>query len=593
MDSDKRYQKLSKIIKKTQLKLERNYNWRLIWGLLLILGLFLAAFFPAWHIGLPSLILFGVPFFYCLTKTKKIKLLIRQLKELQNFYHRQHLRVQGVFQRDAYKKATANSISDDLDLVGPKSLFSLLDETLLLSSKQELLRLLLEGSSSKKAILQRQDRTKKWVVLAPQFLKWMIRTLALVPDQKSGDIHRTHTFEAILKSTVPLTGPDFFKMGLWTCYFCLIIYLLLFFILPIPVLFQILPLIWIMFLFLSAYSLKYSARAFFYAQNLETHLPFQKAYFHGMYKIAKSNDLSPLSDSLLKHNPQKHFQKISKSVSYLSLQSHPILFGLVNAFFPWNHFFASRLEKDISNLNQIYDDLKVSMVEIELQLSLIFFYLFQAKTFPTFSKEVCLNMENGYHPLIKRHQIKKNSIGISNQKPVVLITGSNMSGKTTFLRIIGINQMLALMGASVFADSFQTFLGKTHSCIRISDSVQRGDSYFYTEVLRMKDLLSNVKKKPCLFLIDEIFKGTNSRERLIGSQALIQALCQSKGLGLITTHDIELTKNIKGLENWHFTDHTASDHLVFDYEIKKGPAKTTNALKIMKSVGLPINIKQK
>ena len=94
-------------------------------------------------------------------------------------------------------------------------------------------------------------------------------------------------------------------------------------------------------------------------------------------------------------------------------------------------------------------------------------------------------------------------------------------------------------------------------------------------------------------MIDEIFKGTNSRERLIGSKALIQALCDSKSLGLITTHDIELATAVKGLENWHFTDQTVDDLLVFDHKIKKGPATSTNALKVMKSLGLPIEVNLK
>ena len=166
-----------------------------------------------------------------------------------------------------------------------------------------------------------------------------------------------------------------------------------------------------------------------------------------------------------------------------------------------------------------------------------------------------------------------------------------MSGKSTFLRTIGINQMLTLMGASVFAKNFQTFIGKTLTCIRVSDSIQQGASYFYSEVLRISHLLSEVKKQPSLFLIDEIFKGTNSRERLIGSKALIQALYDSKSLGLITTHDIELATTVKGLENWHFTDQTVDDVLVFDHQIRKGPAKSTNALKVMKSLGLPIEVK--
>ena len=588
MNVQKRSEKLKQIIKRKQLDLEKNFNQRLIWGLLLILGLSSAAFFPQWHLGLPSLLLFGIPFFYHLRRTKVFKTQIKQFQQLQKFYHRQHLRMQGTFQNEKYAKATENSLSDDLDLVGPKSLFSFLDETLLLNSRQQLLQLLLEGDCEE-AILKRQERTKAWQRLWPQFVKWMARTTALIPDKERDLFQHTPLFEEFLKKVANLnmSGPFLLHISLWVSFAMFVVGFLVYLFLLTPLAFTILAVAWLLFFLLSMYSLSYNGKAFHYALELETHIPFQEAYFYGMYEIAKRHDLYPLSKDILKLGSQHYFQKILSLSSYLSLQSHPILLLIINAILPWNHFFAGRLQKTVMNLNNIYGDMKNAMADIEVQISLVFFYLFQTKTFPTFSKEICLDMQKGYHPLIPRHQVKKNDICISSKSPVVLITGSNMSGKTTFLRTIGINHVLSLMGATVFADSFQTFLGKVYSCVRVSDSVQRGDSYFYTEVLRIKDLLSHVKKHPSLFLIDEIFKGTNSRERIIGSSALIQTLCASGSLGLITTHDLELTKGVPGLDNCHFTDHTDGNHLIFDYEIKKGPATSTNALKIMKSVGLP------
>ena len=591
MNIEKRHKKLEKIYQKRQVELEKAFNSRLIWIALLISGLFLAAFLPTWHLGLPSLLIFGIPFIYYIQRTKTLKKHLREIKELQKFYDRQQKRKEGTYEDESYPPPILNDISNDLDLMGPRSVFTLIDETLSPHSKQVLLKLLLEGDSSKQSILDRQARTKKWQKITSQFVKWIAHTRGFIPEEQINKSENISTFENLLKSHRTFSGHKIIDIGLWMAFWNFVITFILYCYLATPSSFTVFSIAWVVFFLFSMYCLKYNSGAFFHAQSLENHLPFQYSYFHGMYKIVKSNDLPDLSEKLLKYKPQKYFSRISTLVSFLSLQSHPIILLIINAILPWNQFFANRLTKATSNLSDIYDDLKDSIAQIEVQISLVFLYTFQTKTFPTFSETVSIDAQNIFHPLIKRSEAKSNSITIHSDHPIILITGSNMSGKSTFLRTIGINQMLASMGASVFAENFQTFIGKTLTCIRVSDSIQQGASYFYSEVLRISHLLSEVKKQPSLFLIDEIFKGTNSRERLIGSKALIQALYDSKSLGLITTHDIELATTVKGLENWHFTDQTVDDVLVFDHKIKKGPAKSTNALKVMKSLGLPIEVK--
>lgn len=591
MKIEKRHKKLEKIYQKRQVELEKAFNSRLIWIALLISGLFLAAFLPTWHLGLPSLLIFGIPFIYYIQKTKTLKRHLREIKELQKFYDRQQKRKEGVYEDESYSPPILNDISNDLDLMGPRSVFTLIDETLSPHSKQVLLKLLLEGDSSKQSILDRQTRTKKWQKITSQFVKWIARTRGFIPEEQANKPENISTFENLLKSHRTFSGPKIIEIGLWVTFWVFVTTFIFYCYLATPSSFTVFSIAWVVFFLFSMYCLKYNSSAFFHAQSLENHLPFQYSYFYGMYKIVKSNALPDLPEKLLKYKPHKYFSRISTLVSFLSLQSHPIILLIINAILPWNQFFANRLTKAISKLNDIYNDLKDSMAQIEVQISLVFLYTFQTKTFPTFSETVSIDAKNIFHPLINRSEAKANSITIHPDHPIILITGSNMSGKSTFLRTIGINQMLTLMGASVFAKNFQTFIGKTLTCIRVSDSIQQGASYFYSEVLRISHLLSEVKKQPSLFLIDEIFKGTNSRERLIGSKALIQALYDSKSLGLITTHDIELATTVKGLENWHFTDQTVDDVLVFDHQIRKGPAKSTNALKVMKSLGLPIEVK--
>jgi DNA mismatch repair ATPase MutS len=170
-----------------------------------------------------------------------------------------------------------------------------------------------------------------------------------------------------------------------------------------------------------------------------------------------------------------------------------------------------------------------------------------------------------------------------------------MSGKSTFLRTVGINVCLAQAGAPVCAASFSWSWSRPACCIRINDSLDAGLSYFYAEVKRLKTILhatADRESPPVLFLIDEIFKGTNNRERLIGSRSYINALAAGNGYGLVSTHDLELTdldKEIPSLMNAHFQETVSNGALAFDYRLRPGSCPTTNALRIMQLEGLPVS----
>ncbi|HLJ32445.1 MAG TPA: MutS family DNA mismatch repair protein, partial [Ktedonobacteraceae bacterium] len=198
------------------------------------------------------------------------------------------------------------------------------------------------------------------------------------------------------------------------------------------------------------------------------------------------------------------------------------------------------------------------------------------------------------HPLIEEDQKVVNDFAMHNLGEIVLITGSNMSGKSTFLRTLGINLCLAYAGGPVNAQSFSTSLFRIFTTIKVSDSVTEGYSYFYAEVRRLKALLDELQRPnpyPLFFLIDEIFKGTNNRERLIGSRAYIRALAGKNCVGAISTHDLELVKladELPAIINYHFREDVVNGEMVFEYKLQTGPSPTTNALKIMQMEGLPI-----
>ena len=187
-----------------------------------------------------------------------------------------------------------------------------------------------------------------------------------------------------------------------------------------------------------------------------------------------------------------------------------------------------------------------------------------------------------------------NDVELIGPGRIVIITGSNMSGKSTFLRTLGINTCLAQAGGPVCATSFEWTWVRLACCIRVDDSLESGLSFFYAEVKRLKRILDLGQARgapPVLFLIDEIFKGTNNRERLMGSRAFIRALAVGNGFGLVTTHDLELTdleRTIATASNAHFQETVQDGSLTFDYRLRPGPCPTTNALLIMALEGLPV-----
>jgi DNA mismatch repair ATPase MutS len=198
------------------------------------------------------------------------------------------------------------------------------------------------------------------------------------------------------------------------------------------------------------------------------------------------------------------------------------------------------------------------------------------------------------HPLIPYDHAVANDFSFANLGELALITGSNMAGKSTFLKTIGINLCLAYAGGPALAVSLHCRPFRLYSCIRITDSLADGISYFYAEVKRLRGLLEALEaadERPVFYLIDEIFRGTNNRERLIGSQAYVQALLGAPGVGLIATHDLELAglaEQDQRALNYHFRDEVSDGRLAFDYLVRPGPSPTTNALKIMAIEGLPL-----
>ncbi len=197
------------------------------------------------------------------------------------------------------------------------------------------------------------------------------------------------------------------------------------------------------------------------------------------------------------------------------------------------------------------------------------------------------------HPLIPAARGVRNDVVLDEGHQMLVVTGSNMSGKSTLLRTVGVNTVLALAGAPVRAVSLRLSPLAVGASIRVQDSLQDGESRFYAEIKRIRQVLDVARGPvPALFLMDEIFDGTNSAERRIGAEAVVRSLLELRAIGLVTSHDLALAEIAVSLApratNVHFEDHLEGDVIAFDYRLKPGPVQKGNAIGLMRAVGLQV-----
>jgi hypothetical protein len=197
------------------------------------------------------------------------------------------------------------------------------------------------------------------------------------------------------------------------------------------------------------------------------------------------------------------------------------------------------------------------------------------------------------HPLLPEAACVRNDLTLGGELRLVMISGSNMSGKSTLLRTVGVNVVLALAGAPVRAHSMRLTPLALGASLQINDSLQGGQSRFYAEIMRLRQIMDLAGgQPPLLFLLDEILHGTNSHDRRIGAEAVVRGLVERDAMGLVTTHDLALAQVATDLKpraaNIHFQDHLEDGRMVFDYRIHPGVVTRSNALDLMRSIGLKV-----
>ena len=336
---------------------------------------------------------------------------------------------------------------------------------------------------------------------------------------------------------------------------------------------------------LTGYLLPYMERVFGQREHIRARLKLMEVLEKETFESALLCKLRASVDSQNKKNAKSGIQSLERLLAAYNIRHNPIVHWLLSgvclydvhltkAAIRWKETYGAGIEEGMQALTEL--EMLNSLSVLAQLYDGCYAELLERK------QEPYINMKQGYHPLIASKEAVANSISLDASPRI--ITGSNMSGKTTFLRTIGLNVVLAYAGAPVCAHEMQLTILRPYTSMRITDDVNHGISTFYAEILRIKEMVEyGTSGAPMLCLIDEIFKGTNSADRIVGAEAVIRRLTQPHIIAIISTHDFELCKLA---QNYHFEEYYNEEGIQFDYILRDGICKTTNALHLLKLAGL-------
>jgi hypothetical protein len=312
--------------------------------------------------------------------------------------------------------------------------------------------------------------------------------------------------------------------------------------------------------------------------------PFQSPYLIGLQETLQMNGVSA----------SRQIAHLRRLIEWLDLRLNKF-FAPFAALLLWGTQFAFALETWRLHSGREVRRWLGAMGEIEALLALATYsYEHPEDPFPELVEEgPCFESEGIGHPLIPEKRLVRNDVRLGRTLRLLVVSGSNMSGKSTLLRTVGTNTILAWAGAPVRAQRLKLSALTVGASIRIVDSLQEGISRFYAEIKRLRQIMDLARGPiPLVFLLDEILHGTNSHDRRIGAEALARGLVERGAIGLITTHDLALSRVADSLApagtNVHFEDHLEDGTITFDYQLRSGVIKKGNALELMRSVGLDV-----
>ncbi|WP_245842228.1 MutS-related protein [Pontibacter ummariensis] len=481
--------------------------------------------------------------------------------------------------------------TSDLDIFGRNSLFQLLNRSVTSVGKQKLATWL-QVAATPEEVLLRQEAVAE--LAAPQQLDWLQDLLAL-PQHYKHDQEQADNFIAWFSDKAFFKTHSLIKV--------------LTFVLPVLTLAAIaawfygfsgwIPVAFLLVQFLLAYRFRVE-RDEYYEKSIgiyEAMRSYTKQLQHIEQHQFSSAKLKRLQGQLLQEGGKasESIHRLANIIDFFSWRLSTLMAFFLNTVLMWDFVWMYRLErwKD-KYLARLEGTLEV-LAEFEalagvaaFQHAHPHFAVPQLSERPFEVKAVALG-----HPLIFSVKPVVNDFEIQGAGKTMVITGSNMSGKTTFLRTVGINMVMALMGAPVFAEKMTVAPAQVYTAMRTADNLAENTSSFYAELKRLRMLLELTETGQAVFyLLDEILKGTNSRDRHLGAMSLIRQLHKRNASGLISTHDLELGAMEQELPesvyNYSFNSDIVGDEIRFDYKLTKGICRSFNASKLMQLMGIEI-----
>ncbi|MFT3928241.1 MAG: hypothetical protein QM778_37280 [Myxococcales bacterium] len=296
-------------------------------------------------------------------------------------------------------------------------------------------------------------------------------------------------------------------------------------------------------------------------------------------------------------SPSAHMARLARYEGYGQLRTQGPVYLVVNVLTLWDLFVLERIERFVDDVGPASERWFKAIGEVELLSSFAtLHHVDPDASFPALvSKEQGLVAEGLVHPLIPVGSRIANDLPKLSPSAALVVTGSNMAGKSTLLRALGLNVALALAGGPVCARRFALPLVRLRASMRIEDSLQRGASYFHAELTRLRMVVGELDREPpVLFLLDELLRGTNARARHQGARAVILHLLSRGAMGLVATHDValsELERERPGqVGNVHFTDVFEHGEMKFDFKLRDGVVRTSNALRLLAMAGVEVQV---
>ncbi|WP_237277549.1 MutS-related protein [Tenacibaculum ovolyticum] len=467
----------------------------------------------------------------------------------------------------------AHYFSNDIDLFGIGSFFQYINRTATSEGKKLLANIL--TSNDIHSIEERQEVIKELSLKA----KWrqhfsavasLIQTKTAIPII----VKWVHTYQKKLPSFLILFSYVFSVTSL------VLIGLLTFSIIPFSVV-----LIWfIIGLFITAFYIKN-------IQELATETTRAKETFNQYYQLLAQIENETFTNSTLKNKQEKIkqknkkastiFKEFSKNLDAFDQRNNVIIAVFGNGLFLWDIRNTIKIEKWITTYRNTIEEWFSVVSYFDAQNSLANFVFNKPNyIFPTITKEkAVLNTVNLGHPLLNATKRIDNDFVIDNEH-FFIVTGANMAGKSTFLRAISLAIVMSNTGLPICTERAIYNPTKLITSMRTSDSLSDDESYFYAELKRLKFIVNEIKTENYFIILDEILKGTNSKDKAIGSKKFIEKLNKSRSTGIIATHDVslcDLATEYSTIENYYFDAEIINNELHFDYKMKNGVCKNMNA----------------